>query len=102
MNIPHLTSSLTNRLRSGARQDPARDWIFTLIFFGIVFIAIIVWNAWAFDTVSRGGTIGVAPKNSTPAFDSSSIDAVHTVFEKRAAEEAKFDTGTYRFTDPAQ
>lgn len=104
MNILHSVhlSSLTRRLRSGTHQDPVRDWILALIFFGIVLIAIVVWNAWAFDTVSRGGTIGVARKNPTSAFDSASIGAVHAVFEKRAAEEVKYGTGTYRFADPSQ
>jgi hypothetical protein len=90
------------RFRSGVRSDPVRDWIVLLTLSILAFVCIVVWNVWAFDTVARGGSIG-AQATSTPAvFDRESIKTIHKVFEERAAEEAKYVTGVYRYADPSQ
>ncbi len=102
MNISNLFHSLVKRLRPGEYQDPSRDWTVLLIFSAIVLIGVIVWNMWAFSTVARGGVIGSAPASSVPVFSTTSLDAVHAIFEKRAAEEIKYETGTYRYADPSQ
>lgn len=65
-------------------------------------MSIIIWNVWAFDTVANGGVIGTSATSTPTVFNSSSIDAVRAVFAKRAAEEAKYETGVYRFNDPSQ
>ena len=82
--------------------DPARDWLVLFTLFVLAFASIIVWNVWAFDTVSRGGVIGTVATSTQPVFNNSSLNAIHTVFEKRATEEAKYVTGVYRYTDPSQ
>lgn len=102
MTLFHSTASLFSRLRTSARQDPVRDWLALLTLSILAFVCIVVWNVWAFDTVARGGIIGTTPGSSSPAFNRSSIDALHTVFEERAAEEAKYRTGVYRYADPSQ
>lgn len=83
------------------RRDPARDWILSLICSAIVLTGIIVWNAWAFDTVSRGGVIGSPMKSVPSTFNNSSLDTVHDIFAKRAAEESKYESGAYRYADPS-
>ena len=85
-----------------AERDPVRDWIVALIAAGIALAGIIVWNIWTFDTVARGGVIGPATPNTQTFLDDSSLSAVRAIFEKRADEEAKYRTGTYRFADPSQ
>ena len=98
MNILHVPSF--SRLRM--RKDPARDWMTLLTLALFAFVALVVWNVWAFDTVARGGVIG-APATTTPAvFNRSSVDAIRGIFDARAAEEAKYVTGVYRFADPSQ
>ena len=62
----------------------------------------IVWNAWIFDTIAEGGVIGTPIGETPPIFSRSSLDRVRTVFEDRAAEEARYRTGAYRFADPSQ
>jgi hypothetical protein len=95
-------NSLLKHARSGARLDPVRDWLVLLIVSTITLAGIIVWNVWAFDTVASGGTIG-APATRAPAvFGRTSLEAIRAIFEKRAAEEAKYRTGVYGFTDPSQ
>ena len=97
-----ILASLLARLRLFSRLDPARDWIVLLIISMMALVCIVVWNVWAFDTVSRGGTLGT-PATSTPLlFDRSSLDAVHAIFVNRAAEEEKYISGGYSFTDPSQ
>jgi len=102
MNIPDIITSLLNRLRPNTHQDPVRDWLVLLTLSMLAFVCIVVWNVWAFDTVAQGGVIGATPSSTSPAFNRSSIDALHAVFEKRATEEEKYVTGVYRYADPSQ
>jgi len=95
-------SSFIKRLRYGARLDPARDWLVVLIFFSIAFLGIVVWNVWAFDTVAGGGVIGTPAPSATATFDRTSLEAIRTIFESRADEEAKYVTGVYRYADPSR
>jgi len=99
MNITDYLSSLKGRV---AHLDPARDWIVALILSVIALAGIIVWNAWAFDTIANGGVIGTPSTNVQPSFNQASLDAIHTIFDSRAAEEAKYVAGVYRFADPSQ
>jgi hypothetical protein len=102
MNISNAFSSYFRRLRSGVRGDPVRDWLLLLTLAFIAFVCIVVWNVWAFDTVAQGGSIGTAATSTPPAFNSSSIDTINSVFQSRANEEAKYVTGVYRYSDPSQ
>ena len=54
--------SFLKRFRSTTYQDPVRDWLMLIMLSSILFVSIIVWNVWAFDTVANGGVIG-APAN---------------------------------------
>lgn len=102
MNKDNFIHSFLKRLRAGAHQDPIRDWLVLVIVSLIILAGIIVWNVWAFSAVAGGGVIG-APATSTPMlFNRASLDAIHTISENRAAEEAKYVTGAYRYTDPSQ
>lgn len=93
---------LLRRARALSHIDPARDWIMLVICSTVVLASIIVWNAWAFDTVANGGVIGTLATTTPPAFSRSSFDTVHAIFAHRADEETKYVTGVYRYTDPSQ
>ena len=79
-----------------------RDWLVLLTFSILILLSIVVWNVWAFDTVAQGGVIGVAATSTPQAFNQSSLDEIHTVFNKRSLEESKYVTGVYRYNDPSQ
>lgn len=102
MNALNSIRAFFSRVRSSAHIDPVRDWLIMLTFSVLTFVGIVVWNVWAFDTVARGGVIGTSATGAPPIFDSSSIEAIHEVFEKRATEETKYVTGVYRYADPSQ
>jgi hypothetical protein len=91
-----------SRLRGAAPRDPSRDWLILLSLAFIILMSLIAWNVWAFDTIASGGVIGPKATSTPAAFNRSSIDTIRTIFEKRAAEEAKYVTGAYRFADPSQ
>ena len=102
MNAFNDTSSILKRLRTGALRDPVRDWLVLIVFSMLALAGIIVWNAWAFDTVANGGVIGAPASGAPPVFSRSSLDTIRTIFADREAEEEKYETGTYRFADPSQ
>ena len=89
-------------MRTGAHQDPVRDWLVLILLSTIVLAGIIVWNVWAFDTVASGGIIGNSTIGTSAVPGRFSLDAIRTIFANRAAEEAKYVTGAYRYTDPSQ
>lgn len=94
--------SFFSRLHRGAHLDPLRDWLAMLTLSAILLVGIVVWNIWAFDTVARGGVIGSSSTATSSVFNRSSLDAIQTIFADRAAEEAKYVTGVYRYTDPSR
>lgn len=102
MNFSHLLDAFFRRARSFSGIDPARDWLFLLIGSTLVLSGIIVWNAWAFDTVASGGTIGSSATSTAPIFDQASLETIHVIFAERAAEEEKYMSGVYRYADPSQ
>lgn len=96
-----MIQSIFKKFRFNPRTDPARDWLFLVGIMILLFIGLIVWNAWAFDTVASGKNIGGVVPQSVPIFDETTLETVHTIFETRATEEAKYVTGVYRYTDPS-
>lgn len=101
-DFPRIAKNLTRRFSYGGHIDAARDWMTLLSLALIIFAAIIAWNAWAFNTVAEGGIIGKAATSTPPVFSQTSLDAIHTVFSNRSAEELKYQTGAYGFADPSQ
>ena len=102
MSFFSLAGSLVRRLRYGAGIDPVRDWIILLTLSLIALASIVAWNVWAFDTAVRGGVMGPSATSTPLVFNRASLDAVRSIFESRAAEEMKYKTGIYAFSDPSQ
>lgn len=101
MNIFSFVTHSFARLRYGKDIDPARDWIALLTLALIIFAGILVWNAWAFDTVVSGGVIGNQNVTEKPLFNSDSLMHINAVFTARSAEEGKYVTGVYQYADPS-
>jgi len=102
MTMPNFLNRFLQRARRGAREDPSRDWLVLLTFSLIALAGIIVWNIWAFDTVAGGGAIGTPAKVALSTSKRASLDAIRAIFESRAAEQAKYSSGAYRYADPSQ
>jgi hypothetical protein len=102
MDTSKIIAKIKEHLGYGSRIHPTRDWLALLSFALIIFAGILVWNVWAFSTVVQGGVIGATASTTPPVFSQSSLDAIRSVFAQRSAEEAKYQTGVYRFADPSQ
>lgn len=87
--------------RSFSRPDPKRDWHTALLISAMLLAGIIVGGVWAFDTVARGGIIGAPLPPASSVMNQASLEAIHAIFADRAAEEAKYVSGVYRFSDPS-
>ena len=94
--------TLSNRFRSGAAADPVRMWFILLAITGIFLAGVIGWNIWAFNTVAQGEPIGIKRSATTQVFDPATLQTIHSIFANRAAEETKYQTGVYKFSDPSQ
>ena len=102
MNQLPFVTRLRSLLHFGSHVDPERDWFTLLACVALALVGIVVWNVWTFDTVVRGGSIGAQATSAPPVLDSAPLDTVQRVFGARASEEAKYQTGAYRFVDPSQ
>ena len=102
MNLLYKLRGFLERVRNNTHQDPVRDWLVLIGLSVAVLAGIIVWNAWIFDRVANGNAIVTSATTSPAIFSSSSLEIIHTTFASRAAEEAKYVTGVYRYTDPSQ
>lgn len=102
MTIFNYLSSFIKRMRFGISGDSVHDWLVLLALSTIALISIIVWNVWAFDTVASGGALGTPHTRAPEVFNKSSLETIRTIFENRAVEEVKYESGVYRFTDPSQ
>lgn len=102
MSISNTAASALKRMHAGMFHDPVRDWLVLLSTALIVLAGMVVWNAWAFDTVASGGIIGTPETSPASALDQSSLEDIRRVFADRAAEKAKYATGVYRYDDPSQ
>ena len=102
MYISNYTHSFLNHLHHGIRPNQTRDWLILLIFSGIAFLGIVIWNVWTFETIANGGIVDTSVIKTPPIFDRSSLDTVRAIFENRAAEEIKYEKGTYHYADPSQ
>lgn len=100
-----LTSPFTAfiaRFRRSVPFNPERDWTLLLSCAGVALLCIVAWNVWAFQTVVGGGTLGAVPQAPTTPTNQTSLEAIPALLADRAAEEAKYINGTYRFVDPSQ
>lgn len=100
--MKNITTHLTNLFRYGERIEPTRDWFVLLALFGMLFVVSAVWNAWLFNRVASGGTLSAAATSTPTTFSKASLDVVERLFEERAAEELKYTSGEYSFTDPSK
>jgi len=102
MNYTRALSSLTvyaRKIRYGDRLRPQRDWYLIVVVATVLLIVSAGWSYWVFHETSLAESNA---KNSADAsINTSVIDTVRTVFDKRAAERAHYQTD-YRFVDPSR
>lgn len=94
--LPHIGAPF-----SRVRRDPRRDWFILLAVGLAALVAIVGWHAWAFKTVVSGGTLG-GPAPSAAPTSASALDTIGSVLAGRAAEDAAYTEGAYRFADPSR
>jgi len=98
----HLPTSLprTRIPRVGDKKRPSRDWLALLTLALLLLIASIGWNVWTFIRITSGEVVGdERPVVKGP--DTSALEQVREVFNRRKAEEQRYFT-EYRFVDPSK
>lgn len=90
------------RLRSSTYVDPVRDWILLIAVSVVAFIGIVLWNVWVFNSIQQSATetrpAGTSPTSNTSR---STLDTLNAVFTSRGAEQQKYISGEYHYTDPS-
>jgi hypothetical protein len=91
-------SGVGKGLAYGSRIMPERDWLRLVSVAILLFIASLGFNFWYFTYLTSGGAIGVT--STAPAVAPPSVDGVQKIFQNRAAEQARYQSG-YTFVDPS-
>ncbi|MCX6790553.1 MAG: hypothetical protein NTV60_03470 [Candidatus Kaiserbacteria bacterium] len=99
--MPNPLTPLLKQMKFLNRLDPERDWILLLIISVILLTSIVVWNAWTFDMIAKGGVIGSSATSTAPTLEQTSFEDIHAVFDKRAIEESNYTSGVYQYVDPS-
>jgi len=105
MNIQNFIQQLWSfckRVWHTARPDPVRDWLVMLSIFFVAFVSILLANVWAFKAIEQGGGTASSANTTSTVLNRASLDAVRAILDQRAAEEEKYKSGAYHFTDPSQ
>lgn len=102
MNVNRLIDralSYLRVMRYGDRPQPQRDWLIVMTVSAALLLAGAGWSYWMF---LNPGTAGTASATATStSVSTASLTTVRTVFEKRAAERARYLT-EYHFVDPSR
>lgn len=100
MNTFNLFLKRLRSTHNGPR--PSRDWHLLLVATFLLLVAVTGWSLWVFQTIVTGGTVGVTTSLSTkPEQRVNPVDTVRSIYNARAAEEANYSAGAYRYTDPS-
>lgn len=102
MNLLKNNSKFSKQLHDIAHLDPVRDWFVLMTLSLLALSVILVWNVWAFDTLTNSEGVMATPGASAPVFKQSSLETTRSIFDNRDAQEAKYVSGEYTFTDPSQ
>jgi hypothetical protein len=97
--MPHFSRYFSFVTRP--HYDPARDWVLLLAASALALSIIVGWNVWAFKTVTGGGTLGAHPVLTASSTAGSVLDTLPSALSDRAAEDANYVNGIYRFADPS-
>jgi hypothetical protein len=100
MDLPHLRIPKVSERVS--RVNPERDWTTLLSVTLLALLGVVALGVSSFDTVSSEPLSAPAPSSTNASFNASSLDAIRAVFAARAAEEDKYVSGAYTFSDPSK
>lgn len=102
MSLLNPLTSLIQRTRSKAHAEPLRDWIVLSAVTVVILAGVVAWNLWTFGAITGSSSPGEPAADTRPAFSPSSLNTIQDIFENRAAEEMRYETGVYSFSDPSQ
>ncbi|HFC11109.1 MAG TPA: hypothetical protein ENJ75_02920 [Candidatus Kaiserbacteria bacterium] len=101
MKTQFSLTALVKKLRYGSRLRPARDWLTLLSFAAIAFIVGIAWGAVTFfNTVTEKTPIAPIQASAT-IINNQALRNVQKIFDTRAVEQEKYESGGYVFRDPS-
>lgn len=89
-------------MRSKAHAEPLRDWILLSAAMVLILAGIVAWNLWTFGAIIGPPSVEEPAADTRPAFSPSALNTIQDIFENRAAEEMRYETGVYSFSDPSQ
>lgn len=102
MSLLNLLTPFIQRIRSKAHAEPLRDWVILSAITVVILAGVVTWNLWTFGAITGPSSIEELSADTRPALSPSALNTIQNIFEARAAEEARYETGVYSFSDPSQ
>ncbi|HEX8946618.1 MAG TPA: hypothetical protein VF829_00155 [Candidatus Paceibacterota bacterium] len=102
MKFPSNSLTFLRRFIYGTRLRPARDWFVLIVATSILLVASVAWNVFVFrTTITDQATVGV-PVRAGQSVNRTTLQRMQQIFNARAIEQEKYQTGAYVFRDPSR
>ncbi len=94
--------SFIHKIKYGDRLRPARDWLVLVGVASIALTIIVVWTTFNFLRIIEGPSVMNIWQNKGSIVNNVAMQEVRQIFDTRAMEQAKYESGEYTFADPSK
>lgn len=102
MNTTSFFRDILHNIKHGLKPNPIRDW-FVVVIVTIIFLALdIVLSFFGFQSVMSVKQPNVITPTVAPMINQKAIHEAQQLFDTRASEQTKYESGSYSFADPAR
>ncbi len=102
MKINFSTENIVRKIKYGNRLRPSRDWLILIAGAALALISIVTWTTFNFLRVVDGPSVVDTAQNKSVIVDNVAMQEVRQIFDTRAMEQAKYESGEYTFADPSK
>lgn len=94
--------NILNKVKAAMQPDPVRDW-FVIVVITIFFLFLDIFSSFfGFQDIMFKKQPNIIAPTPTPIINRKAINETQQLFDSRASEQTKYESGAYSFTDPSR
>jgi len=102
MKMNFFIDGFLNKFKYGNKLRPSRDWLVLVAVASLALVGIVIWTMFIFLSVVEGPSTTVSVKRRGVVVNNIALQKVRQIFDTRAVEQAKYESGEYTFVDPSK
>ncbi len=102
MKFPSNSLTFLRRFIYGTRLRPARDWFALILLVAVALIASVAWSVYTFRATISGENSPAVLVRPGASVNRTTFERMQQIFDTRAAEQEKYQSGAYSFPDPSR